>query len=362
MKVPFFNLYNINSLIKKDVLEAVSKIIDDSSFVDGNFVKKFEEEFAEFCGAKYCIAVNNGTSALHLATKVSFRSSIKNAATPPNSFFATSESLEYSGFNPFFVDVDENFNIDIADLYSLQNYYGNILPVSLYGNPCNLSAIKNISDTHNKGFVHDACQAHGAYHKNNPICDYAELTCFSFYPSKNLGAFGEGGAIVTNNKYYYETIMQLKNHGQQIRYQHNNIGYNYRLNEIQAAVLSIKLKYLDEWTDERIDIAKRYDDNLKSSKVKVLKINSDDKCVYHLYPIFTEYKQKLLDLFDKNNIGYGFHYPIPIYDQLPYSSLNLDHAKFKYTEISKNQQISLPIYIGMSNQEIDYVCEIINQL
>lgn len=363
MKVQFFNLDKINSLIKNDILNIVSEIIDNSSFVEGKYTRQFEEQFAEFCGAKYCVAVNNGTSALHLATKVAFKPWTKDVAVPPNSFFATAESLEYEGFRPLFVDVDDNFNISTGELEKYQNQYDNIVTVSLYGNPCNLSKIKNLCDHYNKGLVHDACQAHGALHKNLPISNYCELTCFSFYPSKNLGTFGEGGAIITNNYDHYKTLMSLKNHGQSERYKHDLIGYNYRLNEIQAAVLVTKLKYLNEWTEERINIAKRYDNNLSGSKARVLKVNEDDKCVYHLYPIFVEEKQKLLELFNQNEIGYGFHYPIPIYDQAPYQmSHYIDKNNFPNTELSKNQQVSLPLYIGMTNEEVDRVSEIINKL
>lgn len=362
MKVKFFDLTPINNLIKKDVISKISSLIDDSAFIDGVAVKNFEQEFAEFCGVKYCVCVNNGTSALHLALKSLSKNSLQNRiATAPNSFFATSAAIRYCNSDPLFIDINENYNIDTELLKNEVDNFDGIMPVSLYGNPCNLTEINKISKSNNKFIIHDACQAHGAKHKNKNICDFSEATCFSFYPSKNLGAFGEGGAIVTNDESLYKELIQLKNHGQKIRYHHDVIGYNYRMDEIQASVLSIKLKYLNEWTEERINIANRYRNNLKSNnKIDLLKINKDDKCVYHIFPIFTEYKDELIGLFEKSNIEYGFHYPIPIYDQKPFSNLEINKCKF--TEKSKNQQISLPLYIGMTNDQIDYVSEIINTL
>lgn len=370
MKVKFADLSKINSLIKQEVLSSISSLIDNSSFIDGKTTLQFEERFAEFCGAKYCIGVNSGTSALHLAILATKQYGPNTRiALPANSFFATYSSIGYTNSKPYFVDVEQtSFNIDINVLEKQQQYYDGIIPVSLYGNPCNLTKINYVSKQYKKFIVHDACQAHGSIHNNRPISDFADLTCFSFYPSKNLGTFGEGGAIVTNNQQYYEYIKQLKNHGQQKRYYHDVLGYNYRLNEIQSAVLLIKLKYLNEWTDERIRIANRYNNNLSSSKVKTILVNQNDKCVYHLYPIFSDQKDRLIELFNENEIEYGFHYPVPIYNQLAlshkFNMLNTQDAQEYYpnTEYSKKTEISLPMYIGMTNDEIDYVSEIIHKL
>lgn len=362
MKVDFFNLNKINNLIKADVLKKVSQIIENSSFVDGKYVKEFEEKFAAYCGVKYCVAVNNGTSALQLAIQVANANNNKsNVATPPNSFFATSAAIKHAKLNPYFIDVDgNNFNIDANILEKEKNNYIGIVPVSLYGNPCNLTKISEISKKYKKFLVHDACQAHGAKHKNKKIAEYSELTCFSFYPSKNLGAFGEGGAIVTNSYDLYKLLSQLKNQGQRKRYHHSLLGFNFRMDEIQAAVLLVKLKYMDEWNDERINIANRYIKNLSTnSKIKLLNVNQQDKCVYHLFPIFTKYKNTLIKKLSSNNIGYGFHYPVPIHEQPPFKIKN---NKYIFTEISRDQQISLPIFIGMKFKEIDYVCDIINSL
>ena len=364
MKVKFFDLSPINSLIKNEVMIRVSSLLDSSSFIDGATVNNFEQEFADFCGAKYCVCVNNGTSALHIALKSVNKNIQKNKiATPPNSFFATSAAIKYANLEPLFIDTDNSYNINPDNLNEHITKCDGIMPVSLYGNPCNLSAIDKIAKINNKFIIHDACQAHGAKHNGENICNYSDATCFSFYPSKNLGTFGEGGAIVTNDESLYQELIQLKNHGQKTRYYHDVIGYNYRMNEIQAAVLSVKLKYLNQWTDERINIANRYRSNLSfNSKIKLLQVNSNDKCVYHIFPIFTEYKENLINLFNKADIQYGFHYPVPIYDQKPFDYLNLNKNNFPFTEASKNQQISLPLYIGMTNDEIDYVSEVVNSL
>lgn len=359
MKVEFINLKPIHKNIKKDILKLISGIIDSNNFIDGYYSKKFEEAYAEFCNAKYCVTVNSGTSALHLSSKLKFKN--KYVAAPGNSFFATVSSFCYEGFKPYFIDINDRHNISVDNLIKFNTKYDNIICVSLYGNPCDLLGINNISKQYDKPFIHDACQAHGSLLNNKPICNFSDLTCFSFYPSKNLGTFGEGGAIVTNNKNLYEQLNILKNHGQSTRYNHEYIGYNYRLNEIQSAALLVKLKYLNEWNDERIELANRYNENLKNNnKIQTLICNDNDKCVYHLYPIFTKYKKELIDLLQKHEIGYGFHYPKPIYDQEPFKKYK--HKNLSNTELYKDIQISLPLYVGMNKKHIDYVCEVINKL
>lgn len=364
MKVKFSDLSTINRQVKDEAMSAISSLIDDSSFIDGKTVRLFEEKFAEFCGVKYCVCVNNGTSALHLALKTVKSFQNKKVATAPNSFFATAEAISYCNLDPLFVDVDfKNFNINTEILTSRVNEYDGIMPISLYGNPCDLTKIKNLTNNNDKFLIHDACQAHGAEHNGKKIAQYSDLTCFSFYPSKNLGTFGEGGAIVTDNKALYEELYKLKQHGQKNRHDHEFVGFNYRLNEIQAAVLLIKLKYLNEWTEDRIRMANRYNLNLKSNKkIRTLQVNESDKCVYHLYPIFTPYKKEVTELFSSNQIEYSFHYPVPIYSQKAYSYLNANIDDFPATEVSVDQQISLPLYVGLPNEEIDYVCDILNKI
>ena len=364
MKIKFSDLTFINQQVKTEVMNKISSLIDESSFIDGNTTRLFEEKFAEFCGAKYCVCVNNGTSALHLALKTVKQFNTKKVATAPNSFFATAEAISYCNADPLFVDVDfKTFNINTEILKSKISEYDGMIPVSLYGNPCNLSEISSIAKDNNKFLIHDACQAHGAEHKGKKIAQYSDLTCFSFYPSKNLGTFGEGGAIVTDNKDLYDELYKLKQHGQKNRHDHEFVGFNYRLNEIQAAVLLIKLKYLNEWTEDRIRIANRYNLNLKNNKkIRTLKVNNDDKCVYHLYPIFTPYKKEVMELFNSNDIEYSFHYPVPIYAQKAYSYLNTNIGDFPATQVSVDQQISLPLYVGLSNEEIDRVCDILNKI
>ncbi|MHA2182649.1 MAG: DegT/DnrJ/EryC1/StrS family aminotransferase [Promethearchaeota archaeon] len=356
--VKFVDMSLMHSGIKSEFMSIVSDIVDKNAFIDNQYVKQFEEEFAKYCGAKYCVAVNSGTSALHLAA-LSLDIKKCRYAIPNNSFFATYSAMRHANAESIMItDIGKDHNMDMQQLKEVYDQIDVVVPVSLYGNVCDLDAIDK-----DKHVIHDAAQAHGSYYKGKRICDFADLTCFSFYPAKNLGAFGEGGAIVTNNKEYYDRMKMLKNHGQSRRYYHDILGYNYRLNEIQAASLCLKLRHLDEWNDQRREAGKRYNENLKENQ-NLLTLVSDHDCVYHLYPVFIkdkDYYNKLIGALKDSNIQHGFHYPVNISDQAASksdSTIVLKHS----SPLWEYQELSLPIFPGITNKEIDYVCEVVNSL
>ena len=270
MNVKFLNLQKQNKRIKKQLMSEISDIIDSCAFVSGKRVEQFEQQFAEYCDAKYCVATSSGTSALHAALYCYKYSG--EVLTTPNSFIATSEAISYCpNFKHKFVDVNSTCNMSFDNAVKAAGSKTRIiLPTSLYGNPCDLLGLKVVANQTNSILINDAAQAHGALFNKKPITNYATMTCFSFYPGKNLGTCGEGGAVVTNSKRLYEIMKCFINHGQSKKYVHDIVGCNHRMSEIEAAALNIKLPFLDEWTEKRIEAAHRYRLNLSENpKIKM---------------------------------------------------------------------------------------------
>jgi dTDP-4-amino-4,6-dideoxygalactose transaminase len=353
MKVKFFDLQRQYSKIGSEIEKSTIEILRSGNYVSGNKVREFEEKFAEYCGVQYCCAVNTGTAALDLAIRFFQFNKNSHILTQSNSFIATTEAILYNNLFPDFLDVDENglLNINLIP----QNDYRIMatVPVNLYGNPVDTRKIKN-----NRHIILDACQSHGAKIDNIDITAFADVTCFSFYPGKNLGACGEGGALVTDKKDLYDFAIKMRSHGQPQKYIHDEIGYNYRLDEIQAAILTIKLKYLEEWTEKRIEIAKRYNKNLSgNNKIRTLQVNPNNRCVYHIFPVFVHNRDYIIQELLKSDIQTGIHYPIPIHLQEATKNLGYQDGQFPNVEIQSNQEISLPMYPELTNDEVDYVCE-----
>jgi len=342
MKVKFLDLQKQTKCVRQAVERNFIEIIDTSSFIGGKFVRRFEEDFAEYCGVKYCVATNSGTSALHVALLTSLVDDEIYGLTPPNSFFATTEAIFHAKRIPSFCDVDDTANIDKERRMGLYNF---ALPVSLYGNPADLGQFEN------RTIVHDAAQAHGALIGGEQISKFAKTTCFSFYAGKNLGAWGEGGCLVTDSKEVCDCARQLINHGQSEKYIHEEIGFNYRMSEFSAASLSPKLKLIDEWNDARIEIARRYEKNLKG-KVKLLDVKHGNKCVWHIYPVFIEERNRVRAKLGEEGIETGLHYPRLISDSLGYNSEYFPHAR-RLSEA----ELSLPMHPFLLDDEIDYVSE-----
>tara|TARA_R100000008_G_scaffold86163_1_gene78189 strand:+ start:702 stop:1799 length:1098 start_codon:yes stop_codon:yes gene_type:complete len=359
MKVKFLDLSKQNKVFKSDFLKEVSDIVDSGAYVSGKRVEKFEQAFAEYCDSKYCVATSSGTSALHAA--LSCFDLEGDVVTPPNSFIATSEAVSYCDkLKHKFVDVDKSGCMDPKKTEKLigEKETKLILPVSLYGNPCDLIEYSRLCQQHKKFLIHDAAQAHGAEVMNTPISWFSIATCFSFYPGKNLGTAGEGGAVVTNSRQAYEYMKAFVNHGQIEKYKHEIVGNNYRMSEIEAAALNIKLNYIDEWTDQRIEAAERYINNFSGhKKIGLIKTNPQNKCVYHLFPVFVSNRDKIIKKLNDKGVQTGIHYPIPIHMQGAYQSLGHKKGDFPESERQARREISLPIYPGITNQQIDYVSE-----
>jgi len=312
MKVKYLDLQKQNQSIKQELLNDIENIIDNCSFVSGERVKTFEKSFAKYCNVKFCVATNSGTAALTTALSCyNHQGMVGNALTSPNSFFATSEAISHHpALIPKFVDVDETCNMNLDNIDISDSTTEVVLPTSLYGNPCDLVTLKKLCDNNDLLLINDAAQAHGAKINDIHISQLSDLTCFSFYPGKNLGACGEGGAVVTNSEHFYNHMQAFINHGMVEKYDHRVIGHNYRMTEMVAASLNIKLRYIEEWTEKRIEIAKIYHGLLKDNEnIKMMRVGEGVRCVYHIFPIFVNDREHVQPKLHDHGIQTGLHYP-----------------------------------------------------
>ena len=360
MKVDFFSLDNQYQNIKQEISKEINKVLENQSFILGNKVEEFENKFAKMHNAKYCVALNSGTAALHTALSILGVKNTDEVLVPTNSFFSTAEAVSIAGAKPVLVDTDKDyFHIDLEDAKKkLTKKTKFIIPVHLYGNPVNMQKLRKFANEHNLQIIEDCAQAHLATFKDKFVGNFGKVGCFSFYPSKNLGAYGEGGAIITNNKSLYQKALMFRNHGSNKRYYHEFIGHNYRLNGIQGAVLNVKLKYIDQFTNKRIELANIYHQYITESEYLSLpKVRKDVKHVYHLFVIRHKNRNNLSSYLSKNLIGTSLHYPVPIHKQKAYKS----NKYIKMTsENTANEILSLPMYPELSIDQVKYVSEKIN--
>jgi dTDP-4-amino-4,6-dideoxygalactose transaminase len=360
MKVNFVDLRKMHEPIRKEINEAIEKIIDDSAFVLGKTVESFEENFASYCGAKYAVGVNSGTSALHLALLSSGIGKGDEVITVPNTFFATVEAILHAGAKPVFVDVQEDsFNLDPEKIEEkITEKTKAIIPVHLFGQTADMNPIKEIAEKHSLSVIEDACQAHGAEYNGKKAGSLADLSCFSFYPAKNLGAFGEGGIITGSHEELIEKARILRAHGEKPKNVHSVVGYNYRLEALQAAVLNVKLKKLDEWNSMRRNAAKKYNELLcDEEKIVLPKEMSYAKHVYHLYVVRVKEREKIQEFLRKNEIFTGQHYPTPVHLQPACSFLAYKSGDFPVAEKLAQEIFSLPMHPFLSEKEIEFVAQ-----
>lgn len=359
MKVPFVDLKTQYQNIREEVLSELEKVCENTSFVLGPFVKNFEENFAKFIGTKYVIGLNSGTSADQLAIQALIQPGDE-VITTSNTFIATSEAITAAGGKVVFVDIDEDsYNMDPSKLEaSITSKTKVIVPVHLYGQPADMDPILEIARGKDIYIVEDAAQAHGALYKGKKAGNLSDAAAFSFYPGKNLGAYGEAGAIATNSEEIAEFVIKYRDHGSNEKYVHDFEGHNMRMEGFQGAVLNIKLKYLEKWIDARIKNASIYNELLSDVDGIVLpKTMPDRKHVYHLYVIRVKNRDKLQNYLHENGIASGFHYKFPLHSQKAYQYLGYKNGDFPVTERVMEEIISLPMYPELTRDKIEYVCE-----
>lgn len=360
MNIPFVDLKTQYKNIKEDIDAAIKNIIKNTSFVMGEPLKSFEKNFAKYCKSKFAVGVSSGTSALHQALLAAGIKQGDEVITVSHTFIATVEAIFQVGAKPIFVDVKEDGLIDTDKiLNAITEKTKAILPVHLYGKPVNISKINEIIENKNIKIIEDCAQAHGAEFKGTRL-PISNIGCFSFYPGKNLGCYGDAGAVVTNNEEIAEKVSMMRDHGRLSKYEHLKVGFNERMDTIQAAILNVKLKYIEDWTEKRISHAKVYNKELKSL-VKVPEITEDIRHVFHLYVIQTKKRDELQKFLKENNISTGIHYPIPLHLQPALKQLGYKEGDFPLTEKLSKEMLSLPMYAELTDEQISYVCEKIKE-
>lgn len=361
MRIPYINLKAQHKQLKDEILEAISKVLDNSDFILGEKVAEFEEQIAKYCGTKYAIGVNSGTDALFLVMKSLNIGEKDEVITVPNSFLSTTSSIIATGAKPVFVDVKDDLNINpelIEEKITPKTKA--ILPVHLTGKPADMSPIMDIAQRHNLYVIEDAAQALGAEYKGKRVGSFGVVNCFSLHPLKTLSACGDGGVITTNDEAIYNKLLWLRNIGLKNRNEAEIWGYNSRLDTIQAAILNVKFKYFEEWIDKRRRNARYYIEHLKGY-VKLPCEENYERCVYHTFIIQTEDRDRLQEYLLKNGIETKIHYPIPIHMQKAAVSLGYKKGDFPIAERQANKILSLPIYQELSQIEMEYIVNIIRK-
>jgi dTDP-4-amino-4,6-dideoxygalactose transaminase len=338
------------SQIRAEVNEAISRVLDRAEFVLGPEGKAFEAEFARYCGATHGIGVNSGTSALHLALAAANIGPGDEVITVPFTFVATVAAIRYTGARPVFVDIEpKSYTIDVDRIEAaITKRTRAILPVHLYGQAADMDPIMTIARRHGLVVIEDAAQAHGAEYKGQRLGSIGDLGCFSFYPGKNLGAYGEGGMIVTNDAGHADTARMLRDWGQERKYYHTRKGYNYRLDELQAAILRVKLRHLDDWTAARRRNASRYNELLKPEGVRTPAEMSYARHVYHIYAIRTAHRDVVRRALELRHIQTGIHYPVPVHVQEAHTDLGYRRGDFPCSESAAGEVLSLPMFAELT--------------
>lgn len=358
--VPFLNLRAQHDPIRGELIDAMQQVIDASAFAGGPFVARFETEFASFCGTSHALGVSNGTEALWLALLALGIKPGDQVITVPATFMATAEAITYTGAKPVFVDVDEKtctMNPALIE-QAITPKTKAIIPVHLYGQMADMDPIMEIARRHNLFVIEDACQAHGAEYKGRKAGSIGHAGCFSFYPGKNLGALGEAGAVVTNDAKLAEEIAVLRDHGQTVKYEHSRVGWNGRMDGVQAAVLSIKLRHLAAGNAARRAHARRYTELLSGIEgITLPHTASYGVPVYHLYVIRTAERDEVRKQLAARGVQTGIHYPIPIHLQKAYESLQLGPSSFPVAERCAKEVLSLPMFPELTSGQVDHVVQ-----
>ncbi|MGG3799031.1 DegT/DnrJ/EryC1/StrS family aminotransferase [Metabacillus fastidiosus] len=362
MNIPFVSFEPMHKEIENDFMEKVREVYKKNWFIKGEELEKFEREFAKYCNADYCIGCGNGLDALYLILKGYGIGKGDEVLVPSNTFIATALAVTYAGAIPIFVEPDiETYNINPGLMeQAISNNTKAIIAVHLYGQPAEMEQINRIAKKYNLKVIEDAAQAHGALYKGKKVGSLGDAAAFSFYPGKNLGALGDGGAIVTNDKELTHKVRALGNYGSHEKYHHIYKGTNSRLDEIQAAFLRIKLTKLERYNSSRKMIANKFIEGINNSKI-MLPVKKDNlEHVWHLFVIRSPYRKELQQYLDSYGIGTSIHYPIPIHLQKAYKDFGFNEGDYPIVEKISNEILSLPLWYGMKEREINYVVDIIN--
>jgi dTDP-4-amino-4,6-dideoxygalactose transaminase len=363
LKVPYLDLKAQYRTIKPEIDAAIARVLESCQFVLGAEVAAFEKDFAAYCGASECIAVNSGTSALHLAMLAAGVGPGDEVITVPFTFVASVAAILYAGARPVLVDIEpRSFNMDPAAIEAaITPRTKAILPVHLYGQTADMDPILEIARRHRLIVIEDAAQAHGAKYKGRPAGSIGDMACFSFYPGKNLGAYGEGGAVTTSNPDFARTIRMLRDWGQDRKYHHLLRGFNYRMEGFQGAVLGVKLKYLDRWTEGRRKVVEKYNQLLAGGDIQTPTEMPYAHHVYHVYTLRSKDRDGLQAALNNEGIQTGIHYPVPVHLQPAYGDLGYGPGAFPRAEAAAKEVLSLPLYPELPPEAVKHVAEAVKK-
>lgn len=363
MEIPFSSFVPMHKEIEIEMKKRFNEIYTNSWFIDGEQCKKFEKEYAEYCDTSYCIGCGNGLDGLYLIMRAMNIGEGDEVIIPSNTFIATALAVSYTGATPILVEPTiESYNINTEEIEKVVTCRTKaIIAVHLYGQCAKMDEINTIASKYHLRVIEDAAQSHGATYKGKKAGSLGDAASFSFYPGKNLGCLGDGGCITTNNKEIAERVKSLRNYGSDRKYQHLYKGVNSRLDELQAGFLRIKLEHLEDWTSERQRICNRYCNEIKNEKVSLPVVSSDNKHVFHIFAIRTKKREELQKHLQYNGIGTVIHYPIAIHLQEAYRDLGFTRGDYPIAEKIADEELSLPLYYGMKENEIQYVIDTVNQ-
>jgi len=364
IKVPYLNLKAQYRSIKPEIDAAIGRVLESCQFVLGPEVAGFEQDFASYCGTSECIAVNSGTSALHLTLLAAGVGPGDEVITVPFTFVASVASIIYAGARPVLVDIDpRSFTMDPKLIEAaITARTKAIMPVHLYGQPADMDPIMDIARRHKLVVIEDAAQAHGARYKGRPVGSIGDMACFSFYPGKNLGAYGEGGAVTTSNTEYARTIRILRDWGQDRKYHHLLRGFNYRMEGFQGAILRVKLRHLEKWTEARRAVVSKYNELLADAGVVLPQEMTWARHVYHVYTLRSDDRNTLQQTLSDAGIQTGIHYPVPVHRQTAYSDLGYSRGSLPQSEKAAAEVLSLPLFPEMTDHQIHTVSQAVMSL
>ena len=360
--IPFNQLKPLHDLLADEIHAAINRVVDSGWYILGPEVAAFESEFADYHGVAHTIGVASGTDAIELALRAGGIGQGDEVITVAHTAMATVTAIESTGASPVLVDIDpRTFTLDPqAARHAITERTRGIIAVHLYGQPADLDLLKSLADEYDLVLIEDCAQAHGAEHKGRKVGTIGHMGAFSFYPTKNMGAYGDGGAVITNDKGLADELRKLRNYGQTTRYSHQSRGTNSRLDALQAAILRVKLKHLDRHNSRRQEIAELYNENLRSVVKPYVPVGTEN--VYHLYVIRDEKRDQLMDALKEKEIGTLIHYPIPVHLQESHRDLGMVAGSLPETEKAAREILSLPMYIGLSNSDVLRVCTEIERL
>lgn len=367
MQIPLVDLKSQYAAIKDEIDAAIRRVLDHTGFILGAEVERFEDSFARHTRASGAVGVASGTAALQLALEVCGIGRGDEVITTAHTFFATAEAISRSGATPVFADIEElSYNIDPNHIEHLLKSGGSrvkaIVPVHLYGHPAQMDPIWDLAERHGAWVIEDAAQAHGAEYKGQRCGSMGHLACFSFFPGKNLGAYGDGGAVTGNDPALLDKVRKLRNHGRGTKYAHDMIGFGERLDALQAAILGVKLKRLEDWTEKRRTNANTYRSALAQTDVTTPHEASNVRHVYHLFVIRTRHRDDVVANLKSKRIGVGIHYPIPLHRQPAYLDLGYGNVSLPLTEKIADEIVSLPMFPELTNDQIFRVAEAVKEV